>query len=186
MQTVKLSHTILSQWSEGKFEEAIGQYLGKPFPSTPAMELGSLKHQLWDMYIRQNKALPLELGGGKLAKPITEQKYQKFLPFSDDIQILIRGVIDCSDGTDLYDFKCGLTPANAYVDKLQLDYYKLLLPEVTTGIYLCFNPYSESYTKAIKFLDDSNADNALNHIMTYGGEFIDYLQVNKLLKDFKE
>jgi hypothetical protein len=195
MKTIKLSYSILSQWSEGHFEEAIGGYLGKPLPATPAMELGKLKHQIWANHIQATKTLPTELGGHSLVNPIVEQKWQKIIPFSDNYQILLRGVIDLEDEGILTDHKCGLSTPSGYLDKLQLDYYKLLRPDATVGRYLCHNPYKcdanctennhSCYTVGIKFLNEENAEQALNHIITYGGELIQYLEANKLIKDFK-
>lgn len=195
MKTIKLSHSILSAWSSGKYEDAVGMYLGKGIPVTPAMELGKLKHQIWANHIQKYGSLPPELGGHDLTEPIVEQKWQKIIPFSDQYQILLRGVIDLEDNGVLVDHKCGLGTPSTYLDHLQLDYYKLLRPEATLGKYICHNPYKcdanckgdehSCYQVGVKFLDDSNAEHALEHILTFGGELIQYLEVNKLIKDFK-
>lgn len=184
MITCKLSHSILSAWANHQYEQAIGLYLGKPLPATAAMELGSLKDQQWSIYVDTHKRMPDELGGEPLDNPITQQKYQKLLPFSDNIQILLRGVPDIVSGTTIIDTKCGMTTANGYIDRMQLSYYKLLLPKATLGVYVCFNPYLNTYSKGIKFLDETDAEAAYEHIVTYGGELIDYLQANRLLKDY--
>lgn len=195
MKTIKLSYSILSQWSQGNFEEAIGQYLGKSLPATPAMELGKLKHKIWANHIQKFGSLPLELGGNDLHQPIVEQKWQKLIPFSDNYQILLRGIIDLEDDGILTDHKCGLSTPSAYLDSLQLDYYKLLRPEAHTGVYRCHNPYKcdatcspdnhTCLTIGIKFLDQTNAEKALEHIITFGGELIQYLEANKLVIDYK-
>ena len=188
MITVKLSHSILSAWAQGKQEDAIGMYLGKQLPATPAMELGKAYDEIWNGYINKTGARPLELGGGKLTKPVTQQKYSKLIPFSDEYQILIRGVPDLvhDDGKTIDEHKCGRTTAGDYIERFQLDYYKLLIPEATMGVYRCYNPYLKSLTVGVKFLDDSNAERALEHIITYGGEMIDYLASQRLIKNYKE
>lgn len=195
MKTIKLSHSILSAWSSGKYEDAVAMYLGKGIPVTPAMELGSLKHKIWANYIQANKKLPPELGGDELKAPIVEQKWQKFIPFSEGYQILLRGVIDLEDDNVLVDHKCGLGSPVSYLDGEQLDYYKLLRPDATLGKYLCHNPYKcdasctpdnhQCFQVGVKFLTDENAERALEHIITFGGEMIQYLEVNKLLIDYK-
>lgn len=194
MKTVKLSFSILSQWSQGRFEDAVASYLGKPLPPTPAMELGKLKHEIWANYITENKKLPPELGAKELVNPIVEQKWQKIIPFSDKYQILLRGVIDLEDENVITDHKCGLGTPSAYLNSLQLDYYKLLRPNATTGQYICHNPYKcgasckeehNCFQIGVKFLNKENANNALEHIITFGGELIQYLEANKLIKDFK-
>ncbi len=186
MVTIKLSHSILSAWSQGRQEEAVGMYLGKPLPSTPAMDLGKLNHEIWEKHIKATGTLPQELGGGELRDPITEQKYRKLIPFSDDYQILISGVPDLThDKAKLEEFKCGRTEALNYIDSFQLDYYKLLLPDVIIGTYRAWNPYLRKLTVGIKYLSDSNAERALEHILTFGGEMIEYLGANKLIIDYK-
>jgi hypothetical protein len=183
--TIKLSYTILNAWKQGRFEEAVAQYLGKPLIPTPQMELGKLKHELWERYVNENKALPLELGGGKLRDPITEQKYEKRIPLGE-YEILFRGVIDLEDEDVITDYKCGLSEPASYLSGWQLDAYKLLRPTAKLGRYICFNPYSDTYSVGAKFLGPKQAENALEHIITYGSEMVDYLKTQKLLKDFQE
>ena len=202
MTTVKLSFSILDHWAHGRFEEAISSYLGKEVPPTPYMELGKLFHEKWADEILETKRMPAELGGQKLKNPIVEQKYQKIIPMGSRYQILLRGVIDleCEEkiGIIVQDHKCGTGRCSSYVDKLQLDYYKLLRPNATIGRYACHNPYKcealcqkkklkkhECYGYGIKFLTEKNAEDALNHIITYGGEIIQYLEANNMIKDYK-
>lgn len=185
-KTIKLSYSILNAWANGHWEGAVSYYLGREIPETPAMTLGKLMHQQWEQFINTNKALPDELGGGSLREPITEQKYRKLIPFSDEYQILLSGMPDLSDGETIYEFKCGRTEASNYIDSFQLDYYKLLLPNATLGKYLCWNPYLKQLSIGVKFLTDENAERALEHIITHGGELIEYLAANKLIIDYKE
>lgn len=185
-KTIKLSYSILNAWAVAKFEDAIAMYLGKDIPSTPYLELGKAKHTQWEEYTKRTGELHPELGGGKLKSPLTEQKYSKVVPFSDDYQILVRGVIDLEYENILVDYKCGRTMPSQYIDGWQLDLYKLLRPTANLGKYLCFNPYTETVSVGIKFLNDNNAEHALENIITYGGEMIEYLVANKLLRDYKE
>ena len=185
MITVKLSYSILNAWAHYQYEQAIGLYLGKPLPATPQMELGSAMDKLWTAHVEKHKTLPDELGGGQLTDPKTQTKYQKMIPVNDNMQILLRGVPDLTDGQLIIDYKCGNTEATGYVDSMQLDYYKLLYPQATVGMYLCYNPYFKTLTKGIKFLGRGNAEQALEHILTHGTEIIDYLMVNKLLQNYK-
>lgn len=182
--TIKLSYSILNAWMQGRFEESVAQYLGKPFPATPQMELGKLKHEIWQRYIDDNKALPLELGGGLLQNPLTERKYEKLIPLGK-YDILFRGVIDLESNNILEDFKCGFGKPSTYLGGWQLDAYKLLRPDAVEGRYRCFNPYTDTYTVGVKYLSDENAERALENIVTYGGELIDYLASQKLLIEYK-
>lgn len=183
--TVKLSFSILNAWKNGRFEEAVAQYLGKPFPATPQMELGKVKHKYWEQYVNEHKELPAELGGDKLVDPITERKYEKRIPLGE-FTVLFRGVIDLEDQDVITDYKCGLSEPASYLSGWQLDAYKLLRPNAKLGRYLCFNPYTDTYSVGAKYLGSKQAENALEHIITYGGELIDYLQSQKMLIDFGE
>lgn len=185
MTTVKLSYTILNAWQKGKFEDAIASYLGKEIPETPYMKLDKLKHKQWANYTMKTKSVHKEVGGEKLINPIVEQKYEKLIPFSDDIQILWRGVIDLEDQDVVDDYKCGRTSASTHINGWQLDSYKLLRPNAKLARYRCFNPYTNELNIGVKFLHKSNAEKALENIITFGGELIDYLQTNRLLIDYK-
>jgi hypothetical protein len=185
MKTVKLSFSILSAWEKGRWESAVGMYLGKDLPSTLYMDLGKVKHQQWADYTMRTGRMHPELGGDEFKQPIVEQKYEKRIPFSDDIEILIRGIIDVEDDNVLIDYKCGRSTPSSYVDGWQLDLYKLLRPKATLGKYICHNPYTNENSRGIKFLDESNAQHALDNIITWGSEIIDYLQSHKLLIDYK-
>ena len=188
MTTVKLSYSILSAWAHPmRQEQAVGMYLGQPLPATPEMELGKLKHEIWANEIEKDRTkLPDELGGTKLNDPVIEQKYQKIIPLTEDIQILLRGMPDCTDGDTIYEFKCGKGEPGMYVDSLQLDYYKLFYPQAKQGIYNCHNPYTKELRRGWKNLDRDNAEAALEHVITFGSEMINYLQAEKLLINYKE
>lgn len=186
--TIKLSFTILDNWMNGRFEEAVAQYLGKPFPATAYMELGKTKHKVWEKHIKLNGALPEELGGGALRDPLAERKYEKLIPLGK-YNILFRGVIDLEHidkGVILEDFKCGIGKPGNYLNSWQLDAYKLLRPDAIEGRYRCFNPYTGNYTVGVKYLSEANAERALENIVTFGSELIQYLESQKLLIDYKE
>lgn len=189
MKTIKLSYSIIDAWASTNFEQAISYYLGDDFPATPAMELGRLKHEIWANHTLKHKTLHEDFGGGELVDPIVEQKYEKLIPFSEDYQILLRGRLDLSHTENgaitVEDYKCGLMKPSAHVDKFQLDYYKLLVPAASLGRYRCYNPYTGDVQVGIKYLDTSNAQAALEHILTFGGEIIQYLEANKLIIDYK-
>lgn len=185
MKTIKLSHSIISAWKMGQQEQAIAYYLGKPLPATPAMELGKLYDEKWTKFITENGKLPEELGGTDLIKPKTQVKYQLRVPFSEEYDILLRGVPDLTEPHRITDFKCGRTEANNYISKMQLDYYSLFVPEATEGVYICFNPYKDTKTIGVKFLTQENRDNAINEIVTYGGEILDYLLANRLFTNYE-
>jgi hypothetical protein len=185
VKTLKLSHSILAAWKEARYEDAVGYYLGKDLPATPQMELGKLYDEKWTAYVEKHQQLPDELGGDPLENPRTQIKYQLRIPLSDDYEILLRGVPDLITLDKIIDFKCGRTESNGYVSKMQLDYYSLFLPHIKEGMYICYNPYTKTCTRGIKFLSQENRDNALNDIVTFGGEMLQYLLANRLFRDWK-
>lgn len=176
----------------GHFDEAVAQYRGKELPTNDYFELGKIKHKIWENYALKHGHMHPELGGDALYQPIIEKKYQLLLPFSDEYQILLRGVLDCSDTPPEYagaeriiEYKSGMRNATGYVDEMQADIYKLLRPSAVVAEYRCYNPYFQTLTRGIKYLDDRNRDAALNYIYTYGGELLDYLLLNKMFIDHK-
>lgn len=187
MQTFKVSHSILSNWRAGRFEEAVGMYLGKDLPATPAMELGSLYDKKWTAEIEKTGCMPLELGGEPLDNPRTQTKYQLVLPFSEEYQMLLRGVLDIDEPKRITDLKCGRTTATGYMKNgvTQLDYYSLFKKDATEGHFVCFNPYTMDVTRGIKFFDHKTREGAIEDILTYGGEMLDYLLSNRLFKNYE-
>lgn len=185
--TVKLSYSILSAWSEGRYEEAVGQYLGKPFPTTPQMELGRVMDEIWTNHILKERTLPQEFGGEPLVNSIVQQKYEKIIPMGERYQILLRGRPDIIDGEHeeiCRDTKCGKTKPTDYVEKMQFPFYKLLKPSLRVGIYHCYNPYTRESSVGVQYLSDADAMKALEHIVTFGGEMISYLESNRLIQDY--
>jgi hypothetical protein len=148
------------------------------------MELGRAKHELWDAEIKKTGAIPKELGGGTLINPSSEKKYEKLIPLGK-YAILLRGVIDCLDDKTIYEWKCGLGSPATYVDSMQLDYYKLFAPQAELGIYRCYNPYTKTFSTGVKFLTWKNYEDALNHVITFGGEMIEYLASQQMLYNYK-
>lgn len=186
MKTLKLSYSIISNWKQGRYEEAVGQYLGKPLPATDAMELGKLYDQRWNEHIEAHGTLPDELGGEPLVDPRVQRKYQVMIPFTDKYQILLRGVLDIEEPHRITDNKCGRTEAISYVDQTQLDYYSIFKPDISEGLYRCYNPYMNTLTVGVKYFSQETRDNTIEEIVTFAGEILDYLLANKLFIDYKE
>ena len=192
MVIVKLSYSILNAWASYRYEDAVSMYLGRDMPKTKEIDLGRLKHARWALYALRHGRRHPNLGGGKLVNGLTEQKFEKVIPIGDDMVILLRGVPDqLSDHPDgkggllCDEYKCGSMTATDYIDEFQLDYMKLLVPDIREGRYICYNPYFKSKTIGVKFLTEKNAENALEHIITYGGEIIDYLRTQRMLINYK-
>lgn len=187
---VKLSYTILKAWSGYRWEDAVAYYLGKDLPATEEMKLGKLMHEKWALYTQRTRKLHRDLGTRPLHNPIVEQRYEKLIPLGGDLFILLRGVIDLSEdhpthkGMLITDYKVGSNTATDYISSEQLDYYKLLVPNAIEGHYLCYDPYFKTRTLGVKYLTDDNAMKALEHVITHGTEFIDYLKTQKLLRDY--
>lgn len=202
--TVKLSWSTLNTWAKGDHETAVQYYLGKTVPATQAMELGDAYHKKWAQHIEQTNTIPdelippedRELGLNKLSKPLVERFYGVTIPFSDELEIYLISRIDLVDELVVRDWKCGTSSPSSHISGLasQLSYYQLALAgngiDVTEGRIVCFNPYSHALQVGVQFLDKETKAAALEHIFTFGGAMIDYLQSQKssdgkpLLKDY--
>lgn len=189
MKTVKFSYTTLNSWSKGYQEDAVSQYLGKGIPETPAIKLGSVMHETWERKIKKTREIPEELGGGKVSeKAIVEEFMGCTIPLSDDYQIYLIGKFDLVDQGVIQDWKCGMSEPSTHLNGFQLGYYQTILKanqtNVSVGRIVCYNPYERTHKVGIKFLNEETLADALNHIITYGGEMITYLETQKLLKDY--
>lgn len=181
---IKLSHSILAAWAQGRYDQALAYYLGREIPKTPQMELGQVKDQLWSAHAIKTKSRHPELGGGKLSNPIVQQKYEREIKLSDNYTILFRGVIDEEDGDTLTDYKLGWAEPSYYLSGYQLDCYHLLRPATKLGQYLCSNPYTQELKVGVKYFTESTKDRALEFILTNATEFISYGESQKILRDY--
>ncbi len=187
MITVKLSYSILNTWKQKRYEEAVGQYLGKPFPATPQMELGKVMHELFEKETLETGQLPKILNlQYTLKDPQVEIKSELLVPLSDRYQILMRGIPDLYDNKTIYEYKVGKSAPGDTIDGWQLDMYNLFHKDAEKGIVICYNPYTKTTQVGVKYLGQHTIDNAIENIITYGSEMIDYLETQKLIVNYEK
>jgi hypothetical protein len=51
-------------------------------------------------------------------------------------------------------------------------------------VYVVWNRYTTSHEVGVNFLSKANAEAALEHVLTFGLEMVEYLEAQKLLKNY--
>jgi len=176
----RASWTVLSAWERGDYERAVAMYFKIADFMTKAMEQGREWHKKWQEEVNATGCMPKVFGGSKLVKPQTELKIEKQL---DDWLELV-GVIDLLDNGVIFDWKTGFTESDRYADSAQPKVYKLLYPKAERAEIHHYNQYTGKSDMSIVYLGSRAIDEAVNWVVTLGGEMHDYLQKNKLYERF--
>lgn len=180
----RASFSVLSQWADGNWERAVKSYFKLEQFTTPAMAMGKEWHEKWAQHTNATGCLPVEFGGAKLKKPITELKTVVSL---DDWLDLVF-IIDCLDEPDIHEYKTGKQSSEAYANTKQLGVYAVGATLkgylVKRGIIHHYDQYTKKTDTSIVWLTDKLIDDAHNWIFTIAGEMHDYFIKNELYKRF--
>lgn len=181
----RASFSILNQWVNGNFDEAIKQYFKLSTRVTPQMEDGKRYHDEWANYIEANKHLPPALGGKQLVNPQVELKLVAQL--SDWLELV--GRIDCIDAPSLYEFKTGQDTSTMYANTWQPGVYALLA--ATHGIYVSqaivvhYNQYRKETDISFRWVTDKYLRDSAQWVETASAEMHHYLVENDLYNNFQ-
>ncbi len=173
---LRASYSILGAWARGEYQRAIDMYLGVEVEATPQMLAGREFHKQWENEIRQTNCLPKVFGSMKLKNPQPELKiYKDLTPW-----LGLVGVIDLYDDGVIYDWKTGRTVQNA--DDWQCKVYQILLPDAKRAEIHHYDQYSNEVSVSICHLTEETLMDAVEWVITMGGEMYHYLQKNDIRK----
>lgn len=187
----KISYSLLKTFETGTTDDVINLYLRLDGRVTPQMERGKRFDEMTREHIKNNNALPPELGGKKLNNPISDKDRLKFVvPYKE---YLLSAEFDTIDGSDLYEFKdSSIKDSAEYSNDYQVDFYFLV------SAILSFDS-SEPWTdfdRAYIFRHDPIFPNRYDHSLVWNSESrvknisnkIDELgpRITQLLKDHLE
>jgi hypothetical protein len=131
MWLFQASYSVLSQWSQGNYDDAIKSYFKLERKDTPALLQGREWHEKFEKEATTNKQIPLifridkdgnEKDCGKLLNPVTEQ----FLSAKLADWLELRGKIDLYDGDLVIDWKTGANDPDNRMSRIQIGCYAIL------------------------------------------------------------
>jgi hypothetical protein len=184
MNKFRASYTILNTWNSGNWEMATKYYFKLESFTTRAMADGRDRHDIFDKYIQEHKALPQEFGGRKLIDPKPEIKL--VVQLYDWLELV--GKIDCLDAPTIHEFKTGAMSSEAYASKKQHGVYGVL---ATYGGFYVNKAIIHRYNQAKEIADVSTVwitkellNEAFNWIITIAGEMHHYFEQKDLYRKY--
>lgn len=182
----RASYSVLSTWSSGNWDLAIGMYFRIKKFTTEKMAAGSDMHKSWENEIIKTQCMPSVFGSGKLSAPQPELKLVAQL---DDWLDLV-GKIDCLDGNTIYEFKTGKTSSEIYANSVQPAIYGVL---ATLSGYVVdkaeihhYDQYSKNVDMSIVWLTKKHMEDAYNWVYSLSSEMHNYILENDLYERFKD
>lgn len=123
MKKIRLSHSLISVWERGDIKGAIDLYFHVNRDGTPAMEEGKKFHQEISESIDKYNSLPDYMNfKGKFLTPKTE--HEVTVPYNEICDI--KGVFDCLDEPNLYEWKTGVSDSLEWARTGQIPLYFLI------------------------------------------------------------
>jgi hypothetical protein len=187
MRQIKVSYTILHAWEEGKYEDAVKYFFKLEVVKSPAMLEGIRYHKSWAEEIIKTKQLPKVFGEKKLINPQTEQ----YIKVKLNDWLWLSGKIDCYDKPTIYEFKTGISTSEDIARSKQVGFYGVLFTlnkqyADRAEIY-CYNQKltKDNKSMSIVYLTDKVLEDTLNWTETLAGDFLNYLEQNKLFDKYE-
>lgn len=180
----RASYTILDMWSSGNWEMAIKQYFKLEKFITPAMADGQRWHEKWRDHVIKTKTMPIEFGGKPLVNPVVEEK--RVVEVAEWLDLV--GIIDCLDGSTIYDWKTGKTTSESYAGSKQIGIYGIIAN--LKGIYVDkgeihhYDQYTKKADMSIVWITPELLDDTYNWLITISSEMHSYFEKNELYEKF--
>lgn len=180
MSRLRLSHTFLLLWSQGRIQEAMDMYYHRKTVKSKAMEDGIKWHKTWQEQIENEGQLSMGRTTFTFKDPVCEKKL--VAPLNDEVEISC--VYDCLDYGCIYEWKSGVMSALEYVQGYQLGIYflvaELLDIPVERGILAHFNQYENEADIVVVWNTERERDKARNFIESLTPEIVSYFEQYQL------
>jgi hypothetical protein len=178
MNKLRLSYTFLNLWSMGRTDDALDMYFKRRVLDTPQIEAGRKFHKDLESKILTDKCVKLGNTNISFSAPQVEVKYNVTL----DDRFTLTGVIDCIDGTTIYEWKTGVQTSEDYARGYQLGTYFLLMElssqTVNSGIIGHFNQYEKQCDISIVHNSKAIKEKTLDFIYGVGGDIYNFFEEN--------
>jgi hypothetical protein len=181
----RASFTVLNLWDSGNWEEAVKAYFKLPDRFVnKAMADGKAFHEAFEAHINKTKTLPAMFGSAGLRNPKTELKLE--VDIYEDMELV--GVIDCMTDKEIFEFKTGKTESNNSIYERQVKVYGALAwakgCRVERANILHYDQYNKNTDISSVWLTEEAIEEALNWVITVGGDIHNYFLKNKLYEKF--
>ena len=184
MDRLEASFTVLNQWAQGHWQDAINGYFKLEKLDSPALRAGSKFHTEWETEIRRTGKTPEIFG----AKSLTKPEVELFMSAELAPWLVLRGKIDCIDGETLYEWKTGMTESQIIANSPQVGVYGLLAVmndrKVTTAEIHHYNQHAKSVDMSIVHLTAQRITDAASWVETIASDMHNYLVENKLYAEY--
>ncbi len=183
MTRLRLSHTFLLLWSQGRYNDALNAYYHKPIVRTRQMDDGIKWHEKWANEIQTKAKVKLGNTTFKFKSPKVEWK--NIVPYNDLFDL--SGTFDCVDGGDIYEWKTGKMSALEYAQGYQLGIYfviaKIANLPIDYGILAHYNQYTDKADIVTVWNTGREREKADNFISSLAPEIHQYFIDNNLSFD---
>ena len=184
MKKFRASFTVLSQWANGRWEEAIKSYYHLERVETPQMKLGKELHKQWADEVRRTGKLPKVFGGEPITPIFIEEYFRVDVNEWLQLSFVADLVIEENGGT-VIDYKTSSSKTSGeMIDTYQLPMYEigLMLVGVLTrmGKILHYDPITKQVDQSMVWFSDNLRKETLEWIITNASEMHDYIQKNNL------
>ena len=186
MKKIRLSHTLMSAWEWGRYEDIVPIYLRLdqdiPKDRLELMQQGKVFDELIEQYVRQNLELPKSLGSMKVPK--AQPKIKLEVEFDESFDV--SGELDILADNFFIEIKHSRTHDSVYYSETgQLDMYMLLCAlsniDVKYGMVFRYDPIKRTYDSSVMHNTSWRIERAQKRIETVGPAIYNHLQLQGVI-----
>jgi len=181
MTKLRLSHSLLSAWMQGKTDQAIATYFHLQQPSNPALDRGREFHETMSKHIEQHKQFPDWFFSYPLKNPQSEVTVT--VPYNDLFDL--KTIIDATDYPDIFEFKTGVQSSLEWVTNGQLAFAFLCCQlaniPVERGYLIRYDHAVKKSDFVMMWNNENLIQEAKNRIDSIGPEIYEFFTAQGLL-----
>lgn len=181
MKKIRASYSLLSAWSQGRYEDALMAYFHIDRPMQDRYIDGDKLDKMATEYIDKHQQLPPEWGGDALDAPLTQFRIEA--PYNSICNL--TGYLDIYEPRGVItELKSGKSSARDYSRTKQVPFYiyglKKMGKDVTFARIIRYNQNDGTRDRAIVYPNDNMLADVENWIDTIVPEIYQYFTDNDL------
>lgn len=183
MSRLRLSHTFLLLWSQGRYNDALNAYFHKPVEKTQALKDGIAYHEKWADIIQKKGTIRF----GDTIFTFKSPEVEKKIVVSYNDRWDLSGVYDCLDDGGVYEWKTGVMSSLEYMQSYQAGIYFVIGEIAGIPIDRCviahYNQHTDKSDISIVWNTDYARERARDFIDGLAPEIEQYFIDNNLPLD---